>query len=79
MKTVARRICRLEARLAQRIAAKQRFNAKQILIERIESMAVRLRAGNHAIPETGPLADAAWLNIQKWLARFRGCEAAVNG
>jgi len=78
MKTVARRICRLEARLAQRIAAKQRFNAKQILIERIESLAVRLRTGGHAIPETGPLADATRLNIQEWLARVQGCEAAVN-
>jgi len=78
MKTVARRIFRLEARLTQRIAARQGLNAKQILIERIESMAVRLRAGGHAIPETGPLADAAWLNIREWLARVRGCEAAVN-
>ena len=71
MKILAKRICRLEGRLAQRIAARQGFNAMQILIERIESMAVRLRASGQAVPETGPLADAARLWIQESLARVR--------
>ena len=75
MNALARRLRRLEDRLAQRIAARQEWNAKQILLERIEGMAVRLRADGRAIPETGPLADAARLEVEQWLARVRECTA----
>ena len=71
MKTLVKRLRRLEDSLAQRIAATQGFNAKQILAERIEAMAARLRAGGSAIPENGPLADAARLHVEQWLARLR--------
>jgi len=75
MNALARRLRRLEDRRAQRIAARQGWNAKQMLLERIESMAVRLRADGRAIFETGPLADAARLDIERRLARLLECTA----
>jgi hypothetical protein len=75
MKTLAKRLRRLEDRLERQIAARQGLNAKQILAERIEAIAARLRAGGSAIPENGRLADAARLHVEQWLARLRGCMA----
>jgi len=75
MNALARRLRRLEDRQAQRIAARQGWNAKQMLFERIEAMATRLRAGGCTIPETGPLADAVRLDVEQRLARLRECTA----
>jgi hypothetical protein len=75
MKTLTKRVLRLEDRLAQRIAARRGLNAKQMLADRIEGLAARLRAGGRAIPEIGPFADAARLHVEKWLAGLKGCTA----
>jgi len=75
MKTLANRLRRLEDRLAQRIAARQGWNAKQMLFQRTEAVAARLGAGGCAVPETGLLADAVRLDIEQWLARVRSCTA----
>ena len=70
MKTLTKRVLRLEDRLAQRIAARRGLNAKQMLADRIEGLAARLRAGGRAIPETGPLADAVRFDIEQRLTRL---------
>lgn len=70
MNALARRLHRLEDRMAQRIAARPALNAKQILCARIESMAARLKAAGYSFPESGPEADAARLLVQQGLARL---------
>jgi hypothetical protein len=71
MNALARRLRRLEDKQAHWIVARQGWNAKQVLFERIEAMATRLRAGGSSIPETGPLADAVRLDVEQRLARLR--------
>ena len=70
MRSLYRRLSKLEVH-RKLIAARQGWNAKQVLFERIEATAARLRAGGRAIPETGPLADAVRSDIERWLARLR--------
>jgi len=58
-----------------RIATTGGRPAKEVLSEKIEAMAARLTAGGCSIPEGGPLADAARLEVEQWLARVRECTA----
>ena len=75
MNALARRLRRLEDRQAHWIAARQGWNAKQVLFERIEATAARLRAGGCVIPEDGPLADAVRFDVEQRLALVLGCTA----
>ena len=70
MKALAKRLCRLESRVAQRIAARQAFNAKRVLVEKIEGIAARLAAAGYKPIEGGPEADAVRLDIKQRLARI---------
>jgi len=70
VKTLEKRLRRIEERLAARIVAKQALNATQVLIERIQGMAARMRAGGYEVAETGPQTDAVRLDIEQRLAHL---------
>jgi len=76
MRALASRLCRLEVRFASRMSARPGWNAKEILQERIEAMAQRIRADGRGVPESGPLADAAFLDVKERLARW--CESVAR-
>ena len=73
MKALEKRLRRLENSWAQQIATRQTFNAKQILRERIETIAARLRAAGHSTPESGLEADAMLLHIKQRVAQILAC------
>ena len=70
MKALAKRLCKLESRVAQRIAARQAFNAKRVLVKRIHEMAARLAAAGYEPIESEQGADAMRLDIKQRLARI---------
>ncbi len=69
LRILQKRLSRVEAKLKERIGARQALNANQILHARIESIAVRLAAAGYTFPETGPAADAARSYVQERLTR----------
>ena len=70
MKTLAKRLCRLEERLACRVALMNGRSALEMLFERIEATAARLRAAGYPVVDSGPVADSLHLYIQQRLRQL---------
>jgi len=68
MKTITRRIARLEDRFAPRIAMPEGW-AKEELLKRIEGIRTRLYSGDRELE--GHAADAAQQQVEEWLSDWR--------
>lgn len=68
MKTITRRIARLEDRFASRIAMPDGW-AKEELLKRLEGMRTRLFLGEPDLE--GDAADAAHQQVKEWLSDWR--------
>ena len=58
MKTISRRILKLEDRLRPRLATADGWSAKEELLKELQRMAERMRSVG-LVPENGPVIEAA--------------------
>ena len=70
MKTIIRRLRKLEDRLRPQVETEDEWSAREELIKRIEGIAVRMRSAG-LVPESGPAVEAARQRIDEWLRTWR--------